>query len=80
MAKPEDKEYSAHLTLARLRFPDRSTVDKIQRVIERESRTAFGNWDVAEIQLIRSELGGNGSTYSIVASFTLSEGASLRLS
>jgi len=71
MESADEKLFSAHLTLARLKDPGRETIATLQRLVVANSKLTFGSWPVKEIRLIRSELGGKGSNYSTLASFSL---------
>lgn len=73
MASVDEKPFAAHVTIARVKDPDREAKCDLQRVINSEVDRAFGDWLIEEVLLVRSEVGGNGSTYSTLASFSLAK-------
>lgn len=64
---PEDRPFSAHLTLARNKNPHLTR--EIHRAIETEQYTAFGEQTIASITLYQSELDSTGPTYTAVSTY-----------
>ena len=73
MESADDKAFSAHVTLARLKDPGRETTGAVQRIVDSALDRSFGEWPIDEVLLVRSELGGKGSTYSTLASYSLAK-------
>lgn len=73
LQKADEQHFSAHLTLARLKDANPSIISRLQEVIGCGSELSFGKWKFDEMQLIRSELGGKGSSYTPLASFALAK-------
>jgi RNA 2',3'-cyclic 3'-phosphodiesterase len=71
LQKPDDKPFAAHLTLARLKDPSPELRRSVEKLLESHSDASFGKWTAAEVRLIRSELGRDGSRYAAVRSFPL---------
>jgi 2'-5' RNA ligase len=61
---PEEHEFTPHVTLARM--DDARGKEHVQRVV-REQDPTVGTMRVSQIRLKRSELGGDGPTYSTVS-------------
>ena len=68
--KPDDRPFSAHLTLGRIKELRSREATTLREFIERENRELEG-WPVRQIELFRSELGSAGARHSVVASFSL---------
>jgi RNA 2',3'-cyclic 3'-phosphodiesterase len=68
--EPEDRPFTAHLTLARLKDPDRSDLRQLSSVIQRgyESREP---WMVGSLDFFRSHLAPSGARYELLSSHPL---------
>lgn len=66
---PEDRGFSAHVTLARIREPRRDP--NVVRALEEGASLAFGTMRVDRIALMRSELSPRGVRYTELASRAL---------
>ncbi len=69
--EPEHREFSAHLTLGRIRVPRPDVA--LTRAIESLKNTAFGTLRVGAIHLFESQLHPEGSIYSKLSTHTLGE-------
>ena len=63
----ENREFSAHVTLGRLRRPTRGASAALRKV----SPPMFQPWIVSDFELIRSELSPRGSRYTEMGVFAL---------
>ncbi len=70
--EPEHREFSAHLTLERIRIP--KTDDALTRALDFIKDTNFGTMHVAEIHLFQSQLHPEGSIYTKLSSHTFTGG------
>jgi len=68
---PEDRPFKPHLTLARLKEPDRSQIADLDRVIKRGFQIDEP-WSVDHVLLMQSHLSPQGSEYETLASYSLS--------
>jgi len=66
----DNKPFSPHLTLGRIKGIDRHTGPLLER-IERYGKTAFGNTTIDRVELIRSVLTPRGAEYSVLHSALL---------
>jgi 2'-5' RNA ligase len=66
----EDRPFQPHLTLARVKA---RPPEALRELLARNTTTVFGTAAVDEIELIRSELGSEGSRYTVLERFPLSE-------
>jgi 2'-5' RNA ligase len=64
---PEQKRYSPHLTLARIR--EKSTLDALRAAAAKETASGFEPFQADRFWLYRSELTPRGSIYTKLASF-----------
>lgn len=69
----EDRPFTPHVTLARLRVPQRS--EALERVIEAHGERDFGSFRVEGIALKRSILKPQGPEYEVVAQVPLGQPA-----
>lgn len=69
--KPEDKPFSPHITLMRVKELSRQEATAISSIVEREASRRFGKWNLEQICLVRSEISSKGSSYSIVDRYNL---------
>jgi len=67
--KPDDRPFSAHLSLGRVK-DIRSREAPLRDFVTARAKP-FGDWHVGEIELIRSELSYAGVKHSVVARYTL---------
>lgn len=67
--EPEHREFSAHLTLGRIKIPRPDVA--LTRAIDSLKNTAFGTLPVKAIHLFESQLHPNGSIYSKLSTHTL---------
>jgi len=67
--EPERREFSAHLTLGRLRYPRPDVA--LTRAIESLKNTAFGTLRVEAINLFESQLHPDGSIYRKLSTHAL---------
>jgi 2'-5' RNA ligase len=59
---PEDRDFTAHLTIGRVRFVPRG--DELPRKLEQERDFPAGTMGVAEVVVFSSQLGPTGPTYT----------------
>ncbi len=69
--RPEHREFSAHLTMGRVKFPKPDAA--LTRALDSIKNEAFGTMRVEAIHLFRSELHPDGSIYSKLSSHQLGE-------
>jgi 2'-5' RNA ligase len=69
--KPDEREFSAHLTLARIKHLRSHEVRTLREFITARADRACGEWPAGEIELIRSELGSGGARHSIISVYAL---------
>lgn len=67
---PEDRPFKPHLTLARLKDPEREHVADLEHVISRGFAIDFA-WEVSTVLLMQSHLSPQGATYETMAQFPL---------
>jgi len=70
--EPEHREFSAHLTLGRVRFPKPD--DALTRTLDSIKDTDFGTMHVDAIHLFQSQLHPEGSIYTKLSSHTFTGG------
>lgn len=70
-AEPEGREFKPHLTLARVKEIHRRDGQAHREFIEKRGDCEFGSWNVRQIDLMQSNLGPEGATYSVLASARL---------
>jgi 2'-5' RNA ligase len=66
---PEARPFSAHITLGRLRTPQK--VPALARALEEGGALTFGRMQVASIALVRSDLSPRGARYTDLVTFPL---------
>jgi 2'-5' RNA ligase len=69
MERQDTKRFSPHLTLARIRDLGRAEVASLRDLLERESTHSYGSWEALNFRLMRSEIGPEGSKYTVLKSF-----------
>ena len=67
--EPEHREFSAHLTLGRVKFPRPDVA--LTRAVDSLKDTSFGTWRVEAIHLFESQLHPEGSIYTKLSSHAL---------
>jgi 2'-5' RNA ligase len=70
---PEDRPFHPHLTLARLKQPTRQDRDHLAELIRKPTPIEVPDWQIRELELIRSQPGPQGSTYTTLATIPLGE-------
>jgi len=70
-AEPEKREFTPHLTLARLKDPKPKDIRAIGQFIEANKAARFGEWQARQVDLMQSVLSPNGATYRAIASIAL---------
>ena len=70
--EPEHREFSAHLTLGRVRIPKPD--DALTRALDSIKDTEFGTMHVDAIHLFQSQLHLEGSIYTKLSSHTFTGG------
>jgi 2'-5' RNA ligase len=64
--KPEDREFSAHLTLGRIKEIRRAEERDLREFIMNQANRSRGEWEVHEIELVQSQLGSSGARHSVL--------------
>jgi 2'-5' RNA ligase len=59
-----EKEFTGHVTLARIKRIKRSEIKELAKVAEAMQRQFFGAWTASEVDIIKSELSSEGARYS----------------
>jgi RNA 2',3'-cyclic 3'-phosphodiesterase len=70
--KREDRPFAPHLTLARVKA---RPPQELRALLARHAKTVFGTAAVEEIELIHSELGPEGSRYTVLRRFPFAQRA-----
>jgi RNA 2',3'-cyclic 3'-phosphodiesterase len=65
---PEDRPFKPHLTLARLKEPDRRQITDLEQVVSRGFQIDEV-WTVSELLFMQSHLSPQGSTYETLARY-----------
>jgi 2'-5' RNA ligase len=68
----ENRPFAPHLTLARVKL---KPPESLQDLLSRHAQTEFGTATIAQVELIRSEPGPEGSRYTVLAAVPLGVGA-----
>lgn len=66
----DEKPFSPHVTIARVKDPNRETIGDLQRIVSSEVDRTFGDWPIEEILLIRSVLGAEPK-YTVLKAWKL---------
>lgn len=61
---PPEPEFTAHITLARIKRWDRALSATLARTIATQTARSFGGWRAEAVELVRSELLPGGSRYT----------------
>lgn len=69
------KEFSGHVTLGRIKIIKRPQAEALARAALTMADQIFGEWTAGEVELIRSRLSPDGSSYNTIAAAPL-QGAS----
>ena len=64
---PEDRPFSPHLTVGRIKQLHSGDGRDVRRFLGENAEAGFGQWSVSAVELIKSELGGEGSKYTALA-------------
>lgn len=67
----DDKEFAAHLTLARVRNIRPNEARLLTEAARSLSERNFGDWTAAKVEIVRSEQDSEGSRYSSVGAIVL---------
>jgi 2'-5' RNA ligase len=67
----EEREFSAHITLARIKQP--VPLDKLQDIIAKMENTEFASYTAGSFYLYRSQPGAAGSIYTKLSAFRFAE-------
>jgi 2'-5' RNA ligase len=70
---PEDRPFHPHLTLARLKQPTCQDRDHLAELIRKPTPIEVADWPIHEVELIRSQPGPQGSTYTTLVTIRLGE-------
>ncbi len=68
----KDQRFSAHLTIGRIKEIHPRDARTLEEAVSDFAETTFGNWTADAVEIMRSELGPEGSHYSRVAEIPLS--------
>ena len=71
---PEHREFQPHLTIGRIKHPKTRACESLAKSAEAWAGRRSGDWQVDRLELIRSVLSPNGSTYSRLAIVRLDSG------
>jgi 2'-5' RNA ligase len=67
---PEDRDFTPHLTLARIKHVERSAAEALERMLERPVGLSR-DWNVSEVLLMQSHLSSAGARYEVLHSAAL---------
>jgi 2'-5' RNA ligase len=70
-SQPAEREFSAHITLARLKQIQRSEAERLKQVLTEFQHSTFGEWVADEVHLMRSQLSSLGAQHTVLARFEL---------
>lgn len=70
--EPRDsKRFEPHLTVAHFEWLDREQLGFLKRLAVHPEETDFGSWTIDRVDLMRSDLGSEGSKYTVLESVPL---------
>jgi 2'-5' RNA ligase len=70
--EPPEARFTGHVTLGRIRQKLRGAeIRQIGDFLDRSAPRTFGTWKAAQVELMQSELGADGSRYTVVECFSL---------
>ncbi len=72
--KKEEKNFTGHLTLARIKDIKRSDAERLAKAAEQFSRRPFGEWTADAVEIMRSELSSTGARHTCLAAISLQSG------
>ena len=72
-SEPAKSEFSAHITLARIKHIRRPEAERLKDAREHFRETVFGEWMVDDVKLIRSQLSSAGARHTVLASFAFED-------
>lgn len=67
----DEKKFSAHLTLGRVKFITEKNLSIIKQQLTRQDNNHFATIKVETVEIMESELTTHGPTYQVIASFKL---------
>jgi 2'-5' RNA ligase len=70
---PEPRDFSAHLTLGRIKEIRRSEESALRAFIANQQNPACGEWTVTEVSLFQSQLGASGAKHSVISQYALAQ-------
>lgn len=70
-SEPPEREFTGHVTLARLNRIGRPEAAALARTAAAFEKTGFGEWTAEQLELMRSELSPEGAHHSVVAELRL---------
>jgi 2'-5' RNA ligase len=68
---PEERPFQPHLTIGRIKQQNPQGKELLAKRASESAQKNFGEWRVSHVQLMRSVLSPQGSTYSILATIPL---------
>lgn len=74
-SEQSEVKFSGHVTLGRIQRMNHTQTETLANLADKMASHSFGEWDVKQIELIRSELGAGGSRYTTLAEIPLREEA-----
>src|SRR5204863_746671 len=69
--KPDTREFSAHLTLGRIKEIRRAEERALREFIATYANRSCGEWTAREIELLQSQLGPSRANHSVLSQFSL---------
>src|SRR4051812_44446480 len=69
--KPESRDFSAHLTLGRIKEIRRAEESALREFITNQTNLLCGEWPVTAIDLFQSQLGPSGAKHSVICNYPL---------
>lgn len=69
--EPEDRQFQAHLTIGRVKTKTQTDLRKLAEILAQFNPGRFGQWQVTQIDLMRSQLYPTGPVYTCIATVPL---------
>jgi 2'-5' RNA ligase len=69
--KPAAEKFAGHVTLGRVKFLNRSEIEKLAAHAQAVKDRLFGEWTANEVELIRSDLLPSGASHTLLAAIRL---------
>ena len=63
---PENRSFSPHLTLGRIKELNAGDCRELRRFLDQYASAQFGEWNPCKVELIKSDLGKDGSKHTVV--------------